>query len=234
MAGGPQAAQRSAGGAAALVAALLAWLAAPAGSAGPLERQELHYRWHLGNFLGVVAGLFFPDAGDGILTVEPLADGTVKSELVITSPEGRDGDYFRYGSVVDPTSAQTLRAWSSYSWRGEQRSKSGDVGAYGVMDVASGILLLRIDPPDRPRTMEIWSEGKLYPVVVIPLARETRSLGGRRVATRHLAVRGVEQAGKRFWKGRMDLWLAEDEAATPVEIRLERKRLGLHLELKPR
>jgi hypothetical protein len=208
--------------------------AAPAGSAVQAEREELHYRWRLSNFLGVLAGLFFPDQGDGVLTVEPQGDGTVRSELLITSEEGGDGEYFRYGSIVDRGSGQALRAWSSYSWRGEQKSKSGEIEGQGVVDVASAIVLLRRDLPARPRRMEIWSEGKLYPVVVIPLAEESRSIGGHRVATRHFSVRGVELDGGRRWRGRLDLWLARDAEATPVEIHVERRRVGVHLLLQPR
>ena len=75
-----------------------------------------------------------------------------------------------------------IRAWSAYSWRGETKSKSSEIEQDGVLDIASGIYSIRQDPPSKTRRMEIWSDGKIYPVVVIPLGTETRKLqGGRKI-----------------------------------------------------
>jgi hypothetical protein len=79
--------------------------------------------------------------------------------------------------------------------------------------------------------MEIWSDGKTYPVVVLPLGDEMRRIAGRSIATRRLSVRGVEQPDRRFFKGKLDLWLARDERATPVEILIDRRGVGVHLEI---
>jgi hypothetical protein len=99
--------------------------------------------------------------------------------------------------------------------------------------VASGIYSIRQDPPDKPRRMEIWSDGKIYPVVVIPLGTEHRKMkGGKKIAVRHYSIRGVEVPGRRKWKGKLDLWLAKDEAATPVEILISRNLADVHLELQ--
>ena len=91
-----------------------------------------------------------------------------------------------------------------------------------VIDVASGILTLRHDPPTLPRRLEIWSDGRLYPVVVMPLERERRRLQGREVVARRYSIQGVVVPGQRRWKGRLDLWLADDGIATPVEIVVDR------------
>jgi hypothetical protein len=81
--------------------------------------------------------------------------------------------------------------------------------------------------------MEIWSDGKVYPVVVIPLGVETRKLrGGKKVDVRHYSIRGIDVPGRRKWKGKLDLWLARDEAATPVEIVISRNLADVHMELK--
>ena len=48
---------------------------------------------------------------------------------------------------------------------------------------------------------------------------------------RGYAVRGIKQPGGRFWNGKLDLWLAEDEAATPVELFIARRGAKVRLEL---
>ena len=86
--------------------------------------------------------------------------------------------------------------------------------------------------PEKSRRMEIWSDGKIYPVVVMPRGTETRKLSGRSIQTRHYSIRGVQIPGRRKWKGKMDLWLAMDEAATPVEINISRNLADVRMELK--
>jgi hypothetical protein len=81
--------------------------------------------------------------------------------------------------------------------------------------------------------MEIWSDGKIYPVVVIPLGEETRRVGNTKVATRHFSVRGIESPDRRKWKGKLDLWLAKDDAATPVAILISRNLADVRMDLQP-
>lgn len=212
-----------------LLAAGLA--AAPAGATEPVA-EEYTYRWHLGSLVGRVAGLFLPSRGDGVLRVTPAGGGNLKSELLITSEESRDGEYWRYGSELDPETGRAVRAWSSYRWRGEEKKKRAEIDADGVVDVVSGIWSIRRDPPAQPRPMEIWSDGRIYAVMVIPRGRETRRVEGETVPTRRYSITGYDAPGKRRWKGSLELWLAEDAAATPVEIRLERKLADLRLELQ--
>ncbi len=215
-----------------LPAALAAFLWSPAlHAAVPEGGEAFQYRWRLTKFLGVIAGIFFPHQGDGLLTFTETSPGTLKSELTITSEESRAGEHWIYGSEMDAATGHALRAWSSYVWRGEKNSKEGRIEGEGVVDIASGIYLLRRDPPSKPETMEIWSDGKVYPVVVVPLGDENRRIAGKQVATRHLSVRGIERQGRPFFKGKLDLWLAKDEAATPVEILIDRRAAGVHLEL---
>ncbi|HEY4563227.1 MAG TPA: DUF3108 domain-containing protein, partial [Thermoanaerobaculia bacterium] len=129
---------------------------------------------------------------------------------------------------------QPIRAWSSYSWRGETKSKSSPIEQTGVLDIASGIYAIRQNPPDKPRRMEIWSDGKIYPVLVIPLGVEGRRMqDGRKMDLRHFSIRGIDVPDREKWKGKLDLWLARDDAATPVEILLSRNLADVHLELKP-
>ena len=200
------------------------------GSAIALDEQ-FQYRWQLKNFVGAVAGLFLPNQGEGSLTFR-TTNGHLHSELMITSSASRDGEYFRYGSEIDKITLRPIRAWSAYSWRGESKSKSEEIEKQGVLDVAAGIFAIRRDPPEKSRRMEIWSDGKIYQVVVMPRGPETRKLSGRSIQTRHYSIRGVEIPGRRKWKGKMDLWLATDEAATPVEIVISRNLADVRMELK--
>lgn len=209
-----------------LVAAVL--LAAPAAAN---DEERLAYRWELDGFLGALAGLFVPSGGEGSLTRERLPNGNWKSELLITSSEAKRADFFRYGAELEPESLTTVRAWQSSHWRGESRSKEAKVEQAGVIDIVSGIQALRRDPPRAPRPMEIWSDGRLYPVMVLPHGHTTRKVGGRQIAVEHLVITGVERPGRRFWKGGLELWLADDPAATPVEIRVTRSSVHVRLEL---
>ena len=217
--------------AAVLLAVLAVAVTFPVSATEPVS-EEFRYRWRLGSLLGVVAGLFLPSHGEGVLRVSPADGGNLTSELLITSEESRRGEYWRYGSEMDPDTGLAVKAWSSYRWRGEEKEKRADIEDDGVVDVVSGIWAIRQDPPEHSRPMEIWSDGKIYPVVVVPRGRETRTIDGRKIPTRHFTVKGYDVPGKRRWKGSLELWLAEDAAATPVEIRIERNLADLRLELQ--
>ena len=193
--------------------------------------ETLMYQWRLHGLLGAIAGIFVPNDGEGTLTLRPLPDGRLRSELLITSREEGGGDYFRYGAEWEPASGKTVRAWSSQRWRGETKSKEAEIDRAGVVDVATAVHSLRRDPPSAPRQLEIWSDGKLYPVLVTPGGPERRSVAGREVTARHFAVRPVQLPQRRLWKGELDLWLADDAAATPVEIVVVRSSARVRLVL---
>lgn len=207
----------------------------PSGAAGQgrIQDEEFQYRWQLRNLVGNIAGLFLPKQGEGSLSFKTDSSGHLRSELLITSSKADRGEYFRYGSEMDVRTLRPIRAWSSYSWRGETKSKGGPIEQDGVLDIASGIYAIRQDPPEKPRRMEIWSDGKIYPVVVIPLGSETRKVGeGKNLEVRRYSIRGVAVPGRRKWKGKLDLWLARDAAATPVQIVISRNLADVHMELK--
>lgn len=214
----------------ALVAATLA-AALPAAAAEVRGPEELHYRWNLGRILGRVAGIFLPSEGDGVMTMK-RTNGDFVTELVITSEHSREGEFWRYGSQIDPQSGYAEKAWSSYRWRGEAKSKRDDLNGAEVIDIVSGIYAIRRDPPKASRHMEVWSDGKIYPVVVIPKGEAMRKIGGKPVATRHYTVRGYKTPDGRFWKGALELWLANDAAATPVEIHITRDMAAVQLRLQ--
>jgi hypothetical protein len=136
-----------------------------------------------------------------------------------------------YGAEIDPRDQTTLRAWTSQYFRGEAREKSADLESESVIDVTSGIILLRRDPPVKRRRMTIWSSGKLYPVDIVPRGTEVRDLSGKKKTVRVFAIRGARVRGRRFWRGQLHLYLAEDEFSTPVEIRILRRGAKVRLEL---
>ena len=215
----------------ALLAVALVAASLPATAAGATAPEELRYRWHLGRFLGRVAGLFLPSEGDGVMTLRQ-SDGAYVTELVITSEHSRDGEFWRYGSRIDPANGHAERAWSSYRWRGEAKSEQEDLTQDGVMDIVAGIYTIRRETPTSTRRMEIWSDGKIYPVEVVPRGHEMRTIDGRDVLTRHYTVRGYKTPSGRQWKGALELWLATDAAATPVEIHITRNLAALQLRLQ--
>ncbi|HZF07486.1 MAG TPA: DUF3108 domain-containing protein [Thermoanaerobaculia bacterium] len=217
----------------ALVLVLVGALALPAvGRAAPPGDEAFHYRWSLRNFVGFIAGLFLPRQGDGELTSKLQPNGHLTSELTITSG-GHEGEYWRYGAEIDPEHLHPIRAWSSYAWRGKTKSKNSEINQPGVMDITSGILSIRRDPPTKSRRLEIWSDGDVYDVLVIPRGNERRTLAdGTAVQNRHYAIRGVDLPGKDEWKGKIDLWLALDDAATPVVIQISRAMADVRLDMK--
>jgi hypothetical protein len=215
-----------------LVAGLLvpASLANAEPEAGP-PSEAFHYRWELNNVLGLLAGLVFPRHGKGDLSFKPDKSGTMRSELVISSPGNTDA-YWRYGSEIDTHSFQPLRAWSAYLWRGKLRSKTREITQKGVFDLVSAIYSLRRDPPRTTQVRDIWTDGDVYPVDVEPRGVEHRDIGGRWMNATHFALRPVDLPGRLRWKGKVDLWYALDATSTPVEIDIARSLADLRLELE--
>ena len=197
------------------------------------EDEDFHYHWRLGNVVGTILGLFFPQQGDGELAFKLQKDGHLRGELLITSPESKQGEYWRYGSEIDPHTLQPIRAWSSFFWRGRSKSTSDEIEQKGVYDISCAIYTIRHEPFRKPRDMEIWSDGKIYPVTVLPMGDEVRTISNRKIETRHYAIRGRDLPERRKWTAKVDFWLAKDQAATPVEIQISRRLADVTLELRP-
>jgi hypothetical protein len=195
--------------------------------------EDFHYHWQLGNIVGTVIGLFLPHQGNGELAFKSQKDGHLRGELLITSPDSPTGEYYRYGSEIDPRTLQPIRAWSSYLWRGKSKSKNEEIEEKGVLDIACAIYAIRHEPPLKATNMEIWSDGKIYPVTMIPMGNERRTVSNRQVDTRHYAIRGRDIADRRHWTAKVDFWLARDAVSTPVEIQISRRLADVRLELLP-
>lgn len=215
----------------ALVAALL--LAAPAVADPTLEPgpgdEALVYEWRLEGFKGVLLRLVAPGRGEGQLITVLTPEGHLRTELHISAERRRSGEFWLYGSEVDPTEHRSVKAWTAQQIGQEAKSRQADLEDADVIDVASGILLIRRDPPAEPRRMRIWSNGKLYPVLVEPGPVELRELRGRSTLVRTYGFRGYRVAGERYWNGGVELVLADDDSATPLEIFVLNKGVRVRL-----
>lgn len=196
------------------------------------DAEVIYYDWRLEGAAGAIAGIFLPNAGEGSLTTRVTGENRLESVLLITSPRSKRGEFWTYGAELR-RDGSPLRTWSSYLWRGESKYKESELDEQGVVDIASGIYHIRRTLPQRAERMRIWSDGKLYPVVVKPAGLESRRLPGGTVRTRHYTIEGVRVRDERFWEGRLDLWLAMDEEATPVEIVVARKWARVRLARDP-
>jgi len=196
------------------------------------QDEELVYDWHLGGFVGVMAGLFLPNHGQGVLSVSPDGGDMLSTELLITSPEGQEGEHWRYGSLITREEGYAREAWNSYQWRDKSDDERATIDEPEVRDIVSGIYQIRRELPRTSHHMRIWSDGKIYPVVVIPKGEDMRKINGRKIPTRHYKVRGFRSEDARYWKGSLEIWLARDAAATPVEMHIERSLANLRLELQ--
>ena len=79
--------------------------------------------------------------------------------------------------------------------------------------------------------MRIWSNGKLYPVVIEPLGEGEAEFRGRRTTLRRYGISGYRVPGEREWKGGLELLLADDESSTPVEMFVLNKGVRARLRL---
>jgi hypothetical protein len=209
------------------LAALFAVTPALAAASDP-PTEDLAYRWRLVGLRGAVAGLFFPNSGEGRLSTRLQDDGHLLTELMITSQASRGGEFWRYAAEIDPFAGRTVRAWSSFMFRGERKAKEQVVEEDDVFDLTGGIYLVRRELPSKPLPMRIWADGKVYAVVVEPKGMVQRSVGRGTVLARHFVV-SARLPGARVWDGRLEMWLALDPAATPIEILVERGWAGVRL-----
>ncbi len=218
-----------------LIAVCLGFAACwPVGAPGtlPLPADEaLNYRWNLGGLFGTLARIVLPGRGEGRLTTRAVENGHLAIELVVTSKEGAEGDYWRYAAVIEPASGRTLQAESAYRYGEKSRERRADLDEEQVIDVASGIHLVRERRPDTPLNLSIWSDGKIYPVVIEPRGWKSLSLPAGRQLAELFAIRPRSVPGQRPWSGRIDLYLENGEAARPVAIVVDRRWAKVELEL---
>ena len=191
--------------------------------------EQLEYNWRIEGIKGLLLRLVAPGKGEGTLTTVLNEQGHFETELHISAARRRRGDFYLYGSAIDPRTRRSVRAWSAQRIGEKSKSREADLENDDVIDLASGILLVRREPPSERRQMRIWSNGKLYPVTIEPLGERRASFRGREVAVRGYGIRGRRVAGEREWRGGLELYLADDASATPVEIYVLNKGVRVRL-----
>ncbi len=193
--------------------------------------ERLVYRWKVEGMKGIILRLVAPGRGEGSLTTVLNDAGHFETELHMSAEKRRAGDFWRYGSSVDPVAKRSLRAWTAQKIGDKKKSGEADLEGEDLIDLASGILLVRRDPPTLRRRMRIWSNGKLYPVLVEPRGEGHADFRGRRAKVRIYSIRGYRVPGEREWKGGLELHLADDASATPVEMYVLNKGVRARLRL---
>lgn len=214
-----------------LAAVALALVVPPAARAGE-TLEVLPYRWNLGGFKGFVARFVVPGSGDAELRTKRTGNGGTIQELHITSPDSERGEFWLYGSKVRGKDCARLEsAWTEHFFRGRGKEKRADISERGVLDIPSTICRIRHDAPAEPMETRIWSDGKIYPIVISAPRPGSGTLGGRQIATRTYEVAGLKRPGERVWDGKLRLIVALDERRTPIEIALVQPGLKVRLQL---
>jgi len=187
--------------------------------------QALHYDWTLSGVVGFLARAFLPGHGEGVLRNRLDDEGHLMTELVVTSRSAAD-DYWRYGSESDTKADRLLRAWTSYSFRGKQKSKEKQPAELGVVEASSLIYRISEDPPTTDRVIRIWWDGDIHPVRIVPLGVDALSTEDGPVDALLFEVRGERHDGKKL-PGRVRLWLslADNE---PLDFTVSRAFVKVH------
>jgi hypothetical protein len=221
----------------------------------PPGSEQFQYSWKLRGALSWIAAIRFPTRGTGELKNEYSANGSLDTQLKITG-EGDPGFYL-YHSVLDEKNGRTLMTYHGYSWGkkahneralfdyvkrlvrireekpGQVREKVKPIPAGQLRDVLTGIHYLRQNATTiaSPLRTDIYSDGKLYPVVFVPQARETVTVGGKSLAARTYVIAAAPEQGKK-WPGAVKVWLTEDAGRVPLRIEMQHAFATLRLDLE--
>jgi hypothetical protein len=179
--------------------------------------------------------------------------------LRIISHKGA-GDLYQYQSEIDPSSLVTLMSLDGYKFEGRHRSatttfdystktmrrerldskkepatttKSSPIPAGEIRDVLSVIYYLRkrATTLSKPEETKVYSNGKLYSVLLNPGGIVKLDLGGTRVDARQYTI-SATAAEKQKWPGDVSFWLTSDGRAIPARILIRQKGASLDLRAK--
>jgi hypothetical protein len=227
---------------------------------GTNRRMEVvTYDWELNGFLSFFAGFRFPTEGSGTLATVVRSNATVATELRIASDEG-ERDLYQYQSEIDPVTLGTLVSLDGYKFEGRHRAttttfdyaaktmrrekvdtkKGGPptvrfdpIPQGEIRDVLSVIYFLRkrATKLQEPMETKVYSNGKLYSVLLTPGGVSTVALGGTKVSAKQYTISATDAETKK-WPGDVSFWLTHDEQAIPARILIRQK--GASLDLKAR
>lgn len=246
--------------AAATLAGSILFTSIAAAAAGPPvsigATEDLRYTWRLRGGLAWIASLRFPTSGEGqlITTHQRQSPPTVATELKITSTESNG--FYLYQSQIDERNIRTLMTYHGYTWgeksRNERtffdyvkrlariRKETPDAVEHKVRpippremkDVLTGIYFLRQRAATitEPLLSEIYSEGKIYPVLYRPEGREVIEVRGKKVQTSTFRITAAPGADRK-WPGGVKVWLTDDERHVPVRLEIHRSFATLRLDL---
>ncbi len=186
------------------------------------EPEVLEYRWELKGFLGRLARIFIPGKGEGTIINRPEDDHRLYSEFRITSKGAEKEEFWSYGSLIDRVRLRPVKSWNESHFRDRDRRRETEFEELGIIDIPTGIQLLRKAPPGNPTRLLLWTDGRIYPALFRSHGQEWRRYEGRKVQVQASSVVGLDEPGQRHWEGRLDLWTTADERAIPIEILFRR------------
>ena len=227
---------------------------------GDANVEEFRYSWRIKGGLRFVAGLIFPTSGVGNLkTTYPAAGNpNTTSELLITAKNGPAGGFFAYESEMDSAGQKTLMTYHGYAW-GEKSRKERTIFDYvkrlarihretpekvenrvkkmpgtdaELRDVLTVIQYLRQNAAriTAPVATSLYSDGKEYPVIFQPGARQAFVIEGKSTMAREFRI--VDAPGGKKWPGGVSVWLSEDNRRIPFRITIQQGLASVQLDLQ--
>lgn len=218
--------------------------------------EQFRYTWRLRGGLAWIAAVRFPTSGEGQLTTTYHRETapTIETELRITARP--NSGFYLYQSQIDEQNLKTLMTYHGYSWGHKSRHertffdyvkrlarirKDTHKGSENQVrqipdremhDVLTGIYFLRQNAGTftTPLRSEIYSDGRLYPVLYKPAGKETLNVRGEATATSSYQITAAPGTEKR-WPGGVRVWLTDDERRIPVRIEIQRNFATLRLDL---
>jgi len=224
------------------------------------DTEEFNYSWRLRGGLAWIAGLRFPTSGVGALRtgVPTVGNRDIDSELVIRPSKGRSGFYI-YQSQIDTAGQKTLMTYHGYSWGDRERkertffdyvkrlarirkettdqaveNRVKPIPHKDMRDILTGIYFLRRNAGtfEKPMTSEIYSDGKIYPVVFKPGDRHSFIVAGEKVEARAYDIEAAPGETSKKWPGGLRVWLSDDARHVPVRIEIRKNFASLQLDLQ--